>query len=48
MKYSIGNGEAKEFTCMAHGHELRGDCWREWGYQAEGSKEEETGTTVIE
>ena len=23
-KNSIGNGEAKEFICMTHGHELRG------------------------
>ena len=25
IKNSIGSGEAKEFTCMTHGHELRGD-----------------------
>ena len=31
IKNSIGNGEAKEFTCMTHGHELSGGCWREWG-----------------
>ena len=24
FKNSIGNGEAKELTCMTHGHELRG------------------------
>ena len=29
LKNSIGNGEAKEFICMAHGYELRRDCWRE-------------------
>ena len=23
VKNSIGNGEAKELTCMSHGHELR-------------------------
>ena len=23
IKNSIGNGEAKEFICMTHGHELR-------------------------
>ena len=23
VKKSIGNGEAKEFICMTHGHELR-------------------------
>ena len=22
---TIGNGEAKELTCMTHGHELRGE-----------------------
>ena len=24
IKNSIGNGESKELTCTAHGHELRG------------------------
>ena len=24
IKNSIGNGEAKELTCMTHGHELKG------------------------
>ena len=24
VKNSIGNGEAKELTCMTHGHELKG------------------------
>ena len=24
LRVSIGNGEAKELTCMTHGHELRG------------------------
>ena len=24
VKNSIGNGEAEEFICMTHGHELRG------------------------
>ena len=24
----MGNGEAKELTCMTHGHELK---WGEWG-----------------
>ena len=43
IKNSIGNGEAKEFICMTHGHEQRGkgDCWREGG--AKGKNE----TTVI-
>ena len=27
VKNSIGNGEAKEFICMTHGHEVRwGEC----------------------
>ena len=33
VKNSIGNGEAKELTCMTHGHELSrgwGYCWTEW------------------
>ena len=25
VKDNIGNGEAKEFICTTHGHELRGD-----------------------
>ena len=29
VKNSVGNGEAKEFICMTHGHELRGECGRE-------------------
>ena len=29
IKNSIGNGEAKELICTAHGHELRGECQRE-------------------
>ena len=47
VKNSIGNGEAKEFICTAHGHELRwgmlggGEC------RAEGNKGEEKRTTVI-
>ena len=49
IKNSIGNGEAKEHICMTQGHELRwgGDCWREWGYWAEGAKRGKVGTTVI-
>ena len=40
VKNSIGNGEAKEFIRTTRGHELRGgECWREWGYWAEGDKE---------
>ena len=32
IKYSIGNGVAKELICMTHGHEQWcGDCQREWG-----------------
>ena len=32
VKYSIGNGVAKEHACMTHGHEQWcGDCLREWG-----------------
>ena len=32
VKNSIGNEEAKELVCMAHGHELKwGNCCRKWG-----------------
>ena len=36
VKNSIGNKEAKELICTTRGHELRGDCWREWGSWKEG------------
>ena len=32
-KNSVGNVEAKELTCMTHGHELRGEMWEGWGGQ---------------
>ena len=37
VKNSIGNGEAKEFTCITHGHDLRGlECsWAGWGCRTE-------------
>ena len=38
VKNSIGNGEAKELICTTHGHELRGDCWKEGEYWAERDK----------
>ena len=47
VKNSMGNGVAKELICMTHGHELRGDCWREWGVLGGGGKGERIGTTVI-
>ena len=32
IRYSIGNGVAKELRCMTHGLEQScGDCLREWG-----------------
>ena len=32
VKYSVGNGGAKELIHMTHGHEQGcGDCLREWG-----------------
>ena len=40
VKNSIGNGEAKELMCVTHGHELREDCWKEWGNWMEESKGE--------
>ena len=43
MKYSTGNGVAKELACMTHGHEQWcGDCLRE-----DGGKGGKIGTTVI-
>ena len=44
----MGNGEAKELTCMTHGHELRwGDAAGRRG-RAEGNKsEKKNGTPVI-
>ena len=41
VKNSIGNGETKELICMTHGHELKGQCWKEGGCRAEGDKGEE-------
>ena len=33
VKYSTGNGVAKELIRMTYGHEQwRGDCLREWGF----------------
>ena len=47
VKYSIGNGVAKELICMAHGHEQwSGDFLRKWGCYVEGTKGK-IGTTVI-
>ena len=45
---SIRNGEAKEFICTTHGHELRGgnDGGRK-GTKQRGIKERKNGTTVI-
>ena len=48
VKNSIGNVEAKELTCMTHGHELKGEnvggrgCAGRRGIKGGGS-----GTTVI-
>ena len=48
VKNSTGNGEAKEFICTAHRHELRGrGFWWEAGFRAEEDKGEKNGTTVI-
>ena len=39
VKYSIGNGVAKEFIHMTYGHEQWwGDCLREWGCWVEGGQ----------
>ena len=48
VKNSIGNGIAKELTCMTHGHELRGgDCQMECMVLGGGVKGGKFGTTVI-
>ena len=38
VKNTIGNGEAKELTCMTHAHELRWGNGGGRGYRAEGNK----------
>ena len=44
----MGNGEAKELTCMTHGHELRWGMLVGGGYSVEGNKgKKKNGTTVI-
>ena len=41
IKYSIGNGVAKELILMTHGHEQWwGDCMREWGVLGGGGQRE--------
>ena len=40
VKYSIGNGEAKELICMTHGHELMWGNDGGRGYRMEGNKGE--------
>ena len=40
VKKSIGNGEAKELTCMTHGHEPRWGMLLGEGCRAQGNKEE--------
>ena len=48
VKYSTGNGVAKELICMTHGHEQWwGDCLREWGFWVEEGKLGKIGTTLI-
>ena len=46
---SIRNGEAKEFICTTHGHELRcgGNAGGRWGARWKRIKERKNGTTVI-
>ena len=44
MKYSIGNGVAKELICMTHGHEQGcGTAVREWGVLGAGAMGEKLG-----
>ena len=46
VKNSIGNGEAKELTCMTHGHELRGRLLEGRGVLGGGEQMGKIGTTV--
>ena len=47
VKNGMGNGEAKELTCMINGYELRGgECWWEGGAGPKGIKGG-NGTSVI-
>ena len=46
VKSSIGNGEAKELTCMTHGHKLRGGLLEGRGISGRGGQKEIIGTTV--
>ena len=49
VKYSMGNGVAKELMCMTHGHEQWGrDSLREWGVLGGAGKRGKIGTTVID
>ena len=34
----MGNGEAKEFICVTHGHELKREMRWEWGCSEEENK----------
>ena len=48
VKYSTGNGIAKEVIRLTHGHEQWcGDCLREWGLLDEGGQRGKIRTTVI-
>ena len=46
IKYSIGNGVARELTHMTHGHELRSGFLEGRGYGVEG-KGRKIGTNII-
>ena len=45
VKNSMGNGEAKELTCMIHGHELR---WRNDGGKGDTGWRGIKGRKIIE
>ena len=48
VKNNSGNGKAKESICMTHGYEPRGEiAGGNGGYQVEGDKGENDGTTII-
>ena len=44
----MGNGEAKELTCITHGHELRwGNAGGRWGARQRGIEGRKNETTII-
>ena len=48
VNYNMGNGGAKELTCMTHGHDqVCGDCLRELGVLCGGGHSGKVEITII-